>query len=146
MNTFSSFSWNQKFSSRADILSRNQHCKTKQFQGTKKYFHVLHSSLRCRAGFLIINRQLLLSFTASLIYFEYVWFIIRRINDEYCFFLSLCLAVLLCGVFFSSQFLVACTRLCDPLCPSVGWSVSRSVRHAQLFLSFYVYLSHLKLF
>ena len=36
-------------------------------------------------------------------------------------------------------FLVACTRLYNPLCPSVGRSVGRLVRHTLLFLWFYFF-------
>ena len=41
----------------------------------------------------------------------------------------------------SSEFLVACTRLYTPLCPSVGWSVGRSVGRSPFyfFYSFYSY-------
>ena len=48
----------------------------------------------------------------------------------------------------TGRFLVACTRLYDPLCPSVGWSVGMSiclsVTLSFFFSSFYIILSHLK--
>ena len=63
--------------------------------------------------------------------------LIKQLYDQKVYQLST-----LTDCFINEIFLVACTRLNDPLCPSVG----RSVHHALHFLSFCIILSNFKLF